>query len=68
MTVVIVTYSRKKQLDALTTDEMFEGQRFAILAMFYFNIKKIHKLIPLSVINRPGVAGAVRQKASSLTD
>ena len=25
----------EKQLDALTTDEMFEGQRFAILAIFF---------------------------------
>ena len=34
VTVVIETYFRKKQLDTLTTDEMFSGQRFAIIAMF----------------------------------
>ena len=35
VTVVIVTSFSKKQLDTLTTDEMFSGQLFAILAMFY---------------------------------
>ena len=34
-TVVIVTYFRKKLLDTLTTDEIFSGQLFAILAMFF---------------------------------
>ena len=33
-TVVIVTYFSKKQLDTTTTDEMFSGQRFVILAIF----------------------------------
>ena len=33
-TVVIVTYLNKKQLDNSTTDEIFSGQLFAILAMF----------------------------------
>ena len=33
--VVIVTYfGKKKQLDTLTTDEMFSGQHFAILNDF----------------------------------
>ena len=34
--VVIVTSLSKKQLDTLTTDAMFEGQRFVIHAMFFF--------------------------------
>ena len=34
VTAVIVTKLSKKQLDTLTTNEVFEGQRFAILAMF----------------------------------
>ena len=34
--VVIVTSLSKKQRDTLTTGAMFEGQRFAILVMFYF--------------------------------
>ena len=34
VTVVIVTYLSKKKHDTLTTDEMFSGQGFAILAMF----------------------------------
>ena len=35
VTVIIVIYfRRRKKLDALTTNEMFEGQRLAILAMF----------------------------------
>ena len=35
----IVTYfRRRKKLDALTTDEMFQGQRFAILAMFNYRV------------------------------
>ena len=32
--VVIVTYFSKKQLDTPTTDEIFSGQLFTILAMF----------------------------------
>ena len=40
-----VTYFRKIQLCTSTTNEMFSGQRFAVLAMFNRN--------------RPGVAGAV---------
>ena len=43
VTVVIVTVGKKvivtkfsfKKLDKLTTDEMFDGQCFAILAMFF---------------------------------
>ena len=40
VTEVIVTYFslKKKKLDALTTDEMFSVQTFAILAMFSFYI------------------------------
>ena len=34
VTVVIVTSFRKKQLDTLTTDEMFSVQLSPILAMF----------------------------------
>ena len=34
--VVIVTYFIKIQLDTLTTNEMFSGQHFAILAMFIY--------------------------------
>ena len=39
--VVIVIYleeEEKRRKNALTTDEMFEGQRFAILAMFLTNL------------------------------
>ena len=35
----------EKQLDALTTDEMFEGQRFAILAMFFEPLPKTKSLM-----------------------
>ena len=35
VTVAIVTSFSKKQLDTLTTDGMFSGQHFAILAMFW---------------------------------
>ena len=34
-TVVIVKFFTKKQLDTSTTDEIFLGQLFAILAMFF---------------------------------
>ena len=37
VTVVIVTYFSKKKLATSTTDEMFSGQLFAILAMFSQN-------------------------------
>ena len=44
-TVVIVTYfRRRKKLDALTTDDMFEGQRFVILAMFFSGLGWTGKL------------------------
>ena len=36
--VVIVTSLSKKQLDTLTTDATFEGQRFAILTMFLADV------------------------------
>ena len=39
LTVVIVTYFSKKQLNTLTTDEMFSGQRFAILPMFKYTVQ-----------------------------
>ena len=35
--VVIVTIFSKNNFNILTTEEIFEGQRFAILAMFYSN-------------------------------
>ena len=35
VTVVIVTIFSKNNFNILTTEEIFEGQRFAILAMFY---------------------------------
>ena len=35
VTVVIVTFFIKSNFDILTTAENFEGQRFAILAMFF---------------------------------
>ena len=35
-----MTSLSKKQLDTLTTDAMFEGQRFAILAMFFYIIEE----------------------------
>ena len=36
-TVVIAFFFSKNNFNTLTTDEMFEGQRFAILAMFITN-------------------------------
>ena len=35
VTVVIVKFFSKNNLNKLTTEENFEGQRFAILAMFF---------------------------------
>ena len=35
VTVVIVNIFSKNNFNILTTEENFEGQRFAILAMFY---------------------------------
>ena len=35
VTVIIVTSLSEKQLDTFTTNVMFKGQRFAILAMFF---------------------------------
>ena len=37
--VIILTYFCKKQLDTSTTDEMFSGQLFAILAMFFIHMQ-----------------------------
>ena len=46
------------------SDEMFEGQRFAILAMLKnYILLYVHK-----VFNRPCVAGAALQSPPSLTD
>ena len=36
VTVVIVTYFGKKLLVTLTTNDMFSGQRFVILMMFFY--------------------------------
>ena len=36
LTVVIVAYFSKKQIDTSTTDEMFSVQLFVILAMFFY--------------------------------
>ena len=36
VTVVIVNIFSKKNFNILTTEDNFEGQRFAILAMFFF--------------------------------
>ena len=36
VTVVIVKFFSKKNLNILTTKENFEGQRFAILAIFFY--------------------------------
>ena len=47
VTVVIVTYLTKNNLTHLTAEAMFEGQRFAILAMFIK--KKVMYLIHLVV-------------------
>ena len=49
VTVVIVTYLSKNNLTHSTTEAMFEGQRFAILAMFssqsrYFTCYFLYKL------------------------
>ena len=44
-TVVIATYFRKKHLDTSTTDEIFSGKLFAILAMFIITWKIIYKWI-----------------------
>ena len=35
VTVVIVTIFSKNNFNIMTTEEIFEGQRFAILAMFF---------------------------------
>ena len=35
VTVVIMNFFSKNNFDILTTEENFEGQRFAILAMFF---------------------------------
>ena len=41
VTVVIVNNFSKNNLNILTTEENFDGQRFAILAMFYNeNVRK----------------------------
>ena len=54
VTVVIVTYFRKELLDALTINEMLEGQHFAILAMFRYFIVLIYWFfrIPSGVLVR----------------
>ena len=38
MTVVIVFFFSKNNFNILTTEENFEGQRFAILAMFLYSL------------------------------
>ena len=38
VTVVIVKFFSKNNFDILTTEENFEGQRFAILAMFIITL------------------------------
>ena len=38
VTVVIETIFSKNNCNILTTEEIFEGQCFAILAMFFFNV------------------------------
>ena len=39
LTVEITKYFSKNNLNTLTTDEMFKGQCFAILAMFCYNVE-----------------------------
>ena len=49
LTMVIVTYFSKKQLDNSTTDELFSGQLFTILALLL--TEKLRKM--LSIISFP---------------
>ena len=51
VTVVKLTYFSKKQLDTMTTDEIFSGQLLTIFAMFWSLLSQLSVLSLLSLLS-----------------